>query len=140
MDKGTRDTDMTSFNWIILMEKFAGRVNWVNWQGPHYQRGGFRIRYHSVAWSSSVASTSQGRLAPPPLPPCPPGIPAPCPAPGPWFWASLLSCPNSPEILHRRILTPWGRGNTHTHTHTHTHTICLLHTPSRPSAIEFGRK
>ena len=75
----------------------------------------------------TLASTSQGRLAPPPLPPCPPGIPAPCPAPGPWFWASLLSCPNSPEILHRRILTPWGRGNTHTHTHTHTHTqfVCF---------------
>ena len=53
-DKGTRGTDMTSFNWIMLMEKFTGRVNWVNWQDPHYQRGELRIRYHSVAWSPSV--------------------------------------------------------------------------------------
>lgn len=71
----------------------------------------------------TLASTSQGRLAPPQSPPCLPGIPAPGPAPGPWFWASLLSCPNSPEILHRRILTPWGRGNTH----THTQFVCFTH-------------
>lgn len=52
-DKGIRDTDMTSFNWIMLMEK----ISRVNWQDPHYQRGELRIRYHSVAWGSSVDIT-----------------------------------------------------------------------------------
>lgn len=43
-----------------------------------------------------------------------------------------------PQLPRNFTLTytyPLGTGK-----HTHTHTICLLHTPSRPSAIEFGRK
>ena len=45
---------MTSFNWIILMEKFAGRVLG-KLSGTSLPERGLRIRYHSVAWSSSVA-------------------------------------------------------------------------------------
>lgn len=45
---------MTSFNWIMLMEEFTGRVNRVSSQDPHCQRRGAQIRYHREAWSPSV--------------------------------------------------------------------------------------